>query len=411
MKEKYTVVIPSRNSLHTLKYTLQTCLSQTYENFEIIISDNCSEDGTEDYIAALKDPRIIYYKTGRLLSMTDNFEFALSKATSGFIMCIGADDGLMPDAIHYVNSLIQNSGLLVAACQYAHYFWPDAPVPQHGRLTLNGTGIHKSNVEIRQAPEWIKKTIAFQSSLYVCDLPSLYYGFVHRSVIDKAMKDGKYFRSITPDAYSAFATACHIKEYVYSNRPFVIAGISGKSNGLSQTIGSDISKQFVAENTHPIHRDFVFCTAFEVILSEAYKQFADAFPGCTSDYTLDYRKMLRLSIRRKYGKNQEEAIAAIKKMAEIHNIPFSEIQNNYFHKLSGFINRTVRLSKDVFLKSGKYISVKDTEPMGIKNVAEAGILLEVMEKLNNGYRIETVWSKFTGRIKKRLGVRKYQDAI
>ena len=68
--EKYTVVIPARNSIDTLKYTLQTCLTQTYPNFEILISDNCSDDGTAQYIKNLNDKRLRYIRSERSLSMT-----------------------------------------------------------------------------------------------------------------------------------------------------------------------------------------------------------------------------------------------------------------------------------------------------------------------------------------------------
>lgn len=124
-------------------------------------------------------------------------------------------------------------------------------------------------------------------------MPSFYCtGLIHRSVINKAVKDGVYFRSITPDAYSAFATAVHIDTYAFSNRPF-IAGISGKSNGLSQSIGSDISRNFVKENVHPIHKDFVYCSALQVIMGEAFFQLAEAFPIVCKDYHIDFLKMLQ----------------------------------------------------------------------------------------------------------------------
>ena len=35
--EKFTVVIPTRNNVHSLKHTINTCLRQNYPNFEIII--------------------------------------------------------------------------------------------------------------------------------------------------------------------------------------------------------------------------------------------------------------------------------------------------------------------------------------------------------------------------------------
>lgn len=304
--EKYTVVIPTRNSLDTLKYTLQTCLTQTYPNFEILVSDNCSNDGSFEYINSIDDNRIRYIKTEKSLSMTQHFEFALSHAGDGYIMCIGADDGLMPGAINYVNEIVSKYKVLAVGCQYAHYFWPNAPVPQHGRLVLNALNEHASHVEIRTSSEWIKKTISFQTALYVCDLPGLYYGFVHRTIIDKAVKDGIYFRSITPDAYSAFATSVNVETYAYSLRPFSIAGISGRSNGLSQTIGSDISKEFVTENAHPIHKDFAFCSAMEVIMGEAFYQLKDAFPEKTIAYSIDFSAMLQTALQSPMHKSIRE---------------------------------------------------------------------------------------------------------
>lgn len=54
----------------------------------------------------LRDKRVRYIKTGKPISMTENFEFALSNAREGYIMFLGADKGLMPDAIKYVNEIV-----------------------------------------------------------------------------------------------------------------------------------------------------------------------------------------------------------------------------------------------------------------------------------------------------------------
>ncbi|MGZ8158598.1 MAG: glycosyltransferase family 2 protein, partial [Methylobacter sp.] len=66
--EKYTVIIPTRDRAETLEATLRTCLRQTYENFEIIVSDNCSGDNTKEIVDGLHDPRIRYINPGRRLS-------------------------------------------------------------------------------------------------------------------------------------------------------------------------------------------------------------------------------------------------------------------------------------------------------------------------------------------------------
>lgn len=409
--EKYTIVIPVKNSLETLKYTLQTCLRQSYPNFEILISDNCSQDGTEDYIKGIGDDRIRYIKTERPLSMTSNFEFAVSNVQEGFVGCIGADDGLMPGAIDYVDAIVRRFGVKAVACQYAHFFWPNVPVPQHGRLILNALNVHRNDVEIRRSSEWIKRTLAFKTELYVCDLPSLYYGFVHRSVIDKTVKDGVYFRSITPDAYSAFATAVSVDEYAFSFRPFSIAGISGKSNGLSQTQGGDISKAFVIENVHPIHKDFKFCVAIEIILGEAFCQLKDAFPEATKEYKLDFELMLKNVLANNVYRPNIEIQEALQDMAAMHKINLDLLKVNKLYKLKKLCKRSLNMFSSFLFRGSRYLGMKDAAVFFIENIHDASIALAIMEKSNEGEKILTVRSRFMHRLKQRIFFLSSKDSI
>ena len=239
--EKYTVIIPTRDRAETLVATLRTCLRQTYENFEIIVSDNCSDDNTKEIVDQLSDHRIKYINPGKRLSMSGNFEFALSHVNEGFVMFIGSDDGIMPYAINYVDSIVKKYKVKAVSCQQANYKWPNffdnslAGKIIFGRLR-NGNGI-----EIRNTHDWIQKTLSFKTS-YCYDLPNLYCGFVHKDIINKAYKDGVYFKSITPDAYSAFATAIFLESYAFSYTPFVIAGASNKSTGASVLLVSGDNK-------------------------------------------------------------------------------------------------------------------------------------------------------------------------
>ena len=226
--EKYTVIIPTRDRAETLAATLRTCLRQTYPNFEIIVSDNCSVDDTRAIVEGFNDARIKYINPGKRLSMSGNFEFALGHVDDGFIMFIGADDGIMPDAIEYVDSIVKKYNVEAVSCTQATYVWPDFPDENVAGLLTFGTT--RDGVEIRKSSEWINRTLAFEF-IYCFELPNLYCGFVHKRIIDKAFKDGRYFRSITPDAYSAFATAIFVDEYAFSYKPFSIAGASVKKLG------------------------------------------------------------------------------------------------------------------------------------------------------------------------------------
>lgn len=322
--EKFTVVIPTRDRAETLEATIRTCVRQTYENLEIIVSDNCSTDNTKQVVESFRDPRIRYIRPQRRLSMSGNFEFSLGHVTNGFVMFIGSDDGVMPGAVEYVKSIVDDYGVSAVACRQATYVWPDFPDRDiAGRLTFGGL---RNDVEIRQSREWIDKTLSFQTS-YCVELPSVYCGFVHKRIIDKAYKNGTYFRSITPDAYSAFATAVFVDQYAYSHRPFSIAGASVKSNGASalHAAGDDgEASKYYQENDIDLSDGFVNCPSYEVILAEAFAKLAQAFPDKCMPYSIDYAAMLRNAIAGTNNRTEEKVRTAAAVMAANFSITLED---------------------------------------------------------------------------------------
>src|SRR5947207_15491255 len=123
---KMTVIIPTRNRANTLRYALLTCTAQAYEDLEIIVSDNCSDDDTEAVVRSVNDPRVRYLKTPQRISMRANFEFALSHVNEGFVGFIGDDDGLLPDAVERAASFVARNGLKALAAVFAFHRRPSA---------------------------------------------------------------------------------------------------------------------------------------------------------------------------------------------------------------------------------------------------------------------------------------------
>lgn len=81
---KVAIGIPVYNGDNYLAETLDLLLRQTHEDFEIIISDNCSSDRTAEICLdyAARDARILYTKTERNIGGSPNFNrvFALSRS-------------------------------------------------------------------------------------------------------------------------------------------------------------------------------------------------------------------------------------------------------------------------------------------------------------------------------------------
>ena len=56
-----SIVIPTYNRAHLIGETIQSVLDQTYTNWELIIVDDGSTDGTQNIVSQMSDPRIRYY--------------------------------------------------------------------------------------------------------------------------------------------------------------------------------------------------------------------------------------------------------------------------------------------------------------------------------------------------------------
>jgi len=91
---KVSIGLPVFNGESFLDESLNSLLGQTYEDFELIISDNASTDSTADIIARYKalDSRIRYVRQPQNIGASENFLFVLSQARSELFMWASHDD-------------------------------------------------------------------------------------------------------------------------------------------------------------------------------------------------------------------------------------------------------------------------------------------------------------------------------
>ncbi|MCR4746475.1 MAG: glycosyltransferase [Lachnospiraceae bacterium] len=61
-KMAVSVIIPTYNRLFTLPRAVQSVLEQSYKNLELIIVDDGSDDGTDEYVKTITDSRVVYIK-------------------------------------------------------------------------------------------------------------------------------------------------------------------------------------------------------------------------------------------------------------------------------------------------------------------------------------------------------------
>ncbi len=94
MTPKISVVIPSYNKVKFIGDTLKSIVTQNYDNFEVIIQDGGSTDGTLKVIQELakKYPKKIKYVSKKDEGQLDAINSGLKKATGDIVTFINADD-------------------------------------------------------------------------------------------------------------------------------------------------------------------------------------------------------------------------------------------------------------------------------------------------------------------------------
>ena len=87
MRPKVSVVLTTYNRESVLASTVEGILGQTYEDFELIISDDCSSDSTQDICRKYQkcDRRIRYQRNERNLRMPGNLNAGIRVATGEYI--------------------------------------------------------------------------------------------------------------------------------------------------------------------------------------------------------------------------------------------------------------------------------------------------------------------------------------
>ena len=121
---KYSIILPVRNGGEYFKLCVKSILSQVYRDFNLVILDNNSKDGTLEWIRYNKDERITIHTSDRDLSIGENWSRILDVPKNEFITLIGHDDILHPDYLSTMDDLINNYPQ--AGLYQAHFTYIDS---------------------------------------------------------------------------------------------------------------------------------------------------------------------------------------------------------------------------------------------------------------------------------------------
>ncbi len=92
-----SVGIPTYNRSRFLRQAIQSVLRQSFQDFEIIVSDDCSTDATQQVVADFRDARISYHRNAENLRPPRNWNECVRRAQGEFFALLPDDDAYLPD--------------------------------------------------------------------------------------------------------------------------------------------------------------------------------------------------------------------------------------------------------------------------------------------------------------------------
>lgn len=121
----FSIIIPTRNRADLLRDALRSAVNQTFDDYEIVISNNWCSDHTDAVVAEFEGSRIRYVRTSSLLSQPDHWEYVLQFARGRYITYLCDDDALTPDALTETAKAIMESGAEFVVSTFVPYFPAD----------------------------------------------------------------------------------------------------------------------------------------------------------------------------------------------------------------------------------------------------------------------------------------------
>lgn len=119
LKPKISVLMPVYNCRLFIEESVNSILDQTFEDFEFIIIDDCSTDGTYEYLLTLTDPRIILIRKVKNSGYTISLNMGIEMAKGIYIARMDGDDISLPDRLgKQLTFMDQNPDVIVCGGGY-----------------------------------------------------------------------------------------------------------------------------------------------------------------------------------------------------------------------------------------------------------------------------------------------------
>src|SRR5438309_8404285 len=104
MKPRFSIAIPAYNRPAYLSQAISSALAQTIDDFEVIVSDDCSIDELASVVASFHDSRLKYHRSRERLGAARNHQISVDLSQGDYVVNLHSDDLLLPTYLEVAGS-------------------------------------------------------------------------------------------------------------------------------------------------------------------------------------------------------------------------------------------------------------------------------------------------------------------
>jgi glycosyltransferase involved in cell wall biosynthesis len=232
---KFSILLPTRNRLEYLRLAVESVLRQDFQDWQIVISDNCSEQDIAGYVVSLDDPRVLYGRTERPVAVTENWNRALALSDGDHVIMLGDDDALLGGYLSRMDELIarfEDPDVIYTKALLFTYPGVDPERPA-GFLMDHGCGefFAGATEAFVLEPERARAVVEGAMEFRLRYDFNAQFALISRRLIDSLEAYGDFYQSDFPDYYSMNAAFLRARRIVVDPSPRVVIGVTPKSYG------------------------------------------------------------------------------------------------------------------------------------------------------------------------------------
>ena len=299
MAPMFSVVIPTYNRSNLFPLAVRSILNQTFDDFEVVVSDNCSTDDTQAVAGHFKDPRVRYVCTPRHTVIADSWEFGRTQARGQLILMLSDDDAMVNCALERFahEASHQNADFIFSAV--AHYWDQSFPGPEKNSV---GCPASSGSSRVVTVEEFVRPLFEFRPQF---DMHPSAFVFSKAIADSVQQRTGRFFWTNGVEFSAWPISAVLAKRIVFVDLPLTILGRTDKSWGSNTQMcnpGRDRIQAFINDVDHERRHSPLSNFTSSNLMAEAMLTAKSLFPDEFADYQFDEVQFLRATMCQLIGR-------------------------------------------------------------------------------------------------------------